>query len=84
MYFLLDFNPSLSMSFLIALLISTKIKTNNVIKRTIFNINKYCKFCSFSSINPLLINVKKVKKPMNNVIINKIIRYMFFLINSDI
>ena len=31
-YFLFDFNPSLSISFLIALLISTKIKTNNTIK----------------------------------------------------
>ena len=33
---------------------------------------------------PLPIKVKKVKKPMDNVIINKNIKYMFFLIKSYI
>ena len=50
----------------------------------ILSINKYCKFWSFNSIKPLSIKVKKVKKPIDNVIINNIIKYMFFLINSDI
>ena len=44
MYFLFDFKPSLSISFLIALLISIKIKTKSAIKRTMFSINKICKF----------------------------------------
>jgi hypothetical protein len=43
-YFLFDFNPSLSISFLIALLISIKIKINSANKRTIFRTNKICKF----------------------------------------
>jgi hypothetical protein len=43
-YFLLDFNPSVSMSFLIAFLISKKIKIKRSANKTIFRINKYCKF----------------------------------------
>ena len=43
-YFLFDFNPSLSISFLIALLISIKIKIKSATKRTIFRTNKICKF----------------------------------------
>ena len=81
-YFLFDFKPSLSISFLIALLISIKIKTKSATKRTIFRTNNICKFWSDNSINPLSIKVKKVKKPIDNVIINNIIRYIFFLINS--
>jgi len=81
---LFDFKPSLSISFLIALFISIKIKTKSAINRTMFRNNKICKFRSVNSINPLSIKVKKVKKPIDNVIINNIIRYMFFLINSYI
>ena len=73
-YFLFDFKPSLSISFLIALLISTKIKTKSAIKRTMLRTNKICKFWSVNSINPLSIKVKKVKKPNDNVIIDNIIR----------
>ena len=43
-YFLFDFKPSLSISFLIALLISIKIKTKSATKRIIFRINKIYKF----------------------------------------
>ena len=43
-YFLFDFKPSLSISFLIALLISTKIKTKSAINRTMLRTNKICKF----------------------------------------
>ena len=82
-YFLFDFNPSLSISFLIAFLISKKIKIKRS-NKTIFRINKYCKFCSDSSIKLLSIKVKKVKKPTDNVIINRNIKYMFFLIKSYI
>ena len=68
----------------IALLISRKIKTKSKINKIMFSINKYCKFSSDNSIKPLSIKVKKVKKPIDNVIINNIIRYIFFLINSYI
>ena len=44
MYFLFDFNPSLSISLLIAFLISKKIKIKRSVNKTIFKINKYCKF----------------------------------------
>ena len=42
-----------------------------------------CKFCSDNSIKPLSIKVKNVKKPIDKVIINNSIRYMFFFIKSD-
>jgi len=84
MYFLLDRKPSLSMSFLMAFLISLIIKINNKNKKKILSISKNCKFCSDKSIKPLSIKVKKVKKPIDNVIINNIIKYMFFLIKSNI
>jgi hypothetical protein len=73
-YFLLDFNPSLSMSVLIALLISKKINTKSEVRSSIFNIRRYCKFLSVNFINPLSIKVKNVKKPIDNVIINNIIK----------
>ena len=73
-YFLLDFNRSLSMSVLIALLISKKINTKSEVKSNIFNIRRYCKFLSVNFINPLSIKVKNVKKPIDNVIINNIIK----------
>ena len=84
MYFLLDFNPSLSISFLIAFLISKKIKTKRSESKAIFKINRYCKFWLESSKGLLSIKVKKVKKPTDNVIINRNIKYMFFLIKSYI
>ena len=83
-YFLFDFNPSASISFLIALLISKKIKIKRNESKTIFKINKYCKFWLESSMGLLSIKVKKVKKPTDNVIINRNIKYMFFLIKSYI
>jgi len=84
MYFLFDLSPSLSMSFLIAFLISKKINTKRSINKKIFKISKNLKFSSESLINPLSIKVKKVKKPIDNVIINRNIKYMFFLIKSYI
>ena len=72
------------MSFLIAFLISKKTKTKRSASKTIFKINKYCKFLLESSMALLSIKVKKVKKPIDNVIINKKIKYMFFLIKSYI
>ena len=84
MYFLFDLSPSLSMSFLIAFLISKKINTKRSINKKIFKISKNLKFSSESLINPLSIKVKKVKKPIDNVIVNRNIKYMFFLIKSYI
>jgi hypothetical protein len=42
-YLLFDDRPSLSISFLIDLFISLKIKANNKKSKKIFKINKYCK-----------------------------------------
>ena len=83
-YFLFDLKPSLSISFLMALLISKKIKIKSKIKRIMFKTNKNWRFFSESSMKLLSINVKNVKKPIDNVIKNNKIRYMFFLIKSDI
>ncbi len=73
MYLLLDDSPSLSISFLIDLLISLKIKINNRNSKKIFEINRYCKFFSLSSMKPRSINVKKVKKPTISVIVDRTI-----------
>ena len=59
-------------------------KKNRRNNRAIFVIKRNCKFLLESSIYPLPIKVKKVKKPIDNVIINKNIKYMFFLIKSYI
>ena len=72
------------MSFLMVFLISKKINTKRNINKKIFKISKNLKFWSESLINPLSIKVKKVKKPIDNVIINRNIKYMFFLIKSYI
>jgi len=72
------------MSFLMVFLISKKINTKRNINKKIFKISKNLRFWSESLINPLSIKVKKVKKPIDNVIINKNIKYMFFLIKSFI
>ena len=77
-YFLFDFRPSLSISFLIDLFISKKINTNNKKSRRIFDISKYCKLLWFNSIKLLSINVKKVKKPTNNVILDRIMMNIFY------
>ena len=84
MYFLFDVSPSLSISILIVFFISKKIKIKSKNNKAIFKTNKNCKFLFDSSINPLPKKVKKVKKPMDSVIINKNIKYMFFLIKLAI
>ncbi len=84
MYFLFDLRPSLSISFLIALLVSINIKINKINNKTILRISNNCRFLSDNSIKPLSINVKKVKNPTDNVIIKRNIKYMFFLIKSAI
>ena len=58
-YFLFDLSPSLSISFRIVFLISRKIKIKRSESKTIFKINKYCKFWLESSKGLLSIKVKK-------------------------
>ena len=58
-------------------------KINNIISKIILRIIKNCKFLLDNSIKPLSIKVKKVKNPTDNVIINKKIKYMFFLITQS-
>ena len=84
MYFLFDVNPSLSISDLIALLMSKKISPYSKISKKIFKINKYWRFCWFNSIELLSMNVKKVKKPTKRVMRNIKIMNIFFFKNSCI
>ena len=57
---------------------------NNAKSNKIFRINKYCKLFSFNSIKLRSINVKKVKKPKNSVIVDRTIMNIFFFKNSII
>ena len=84
MYRLFDFKPSLSISFLIDFFTSKKMKINNKKSNKILRINKYCKLFWFNSIKLLFIKVKKVKKPINSVILDRIIMNIFFFKNSNI
>ena len=61
-----------------------KININNKKSSMIFEINKYCKLLWFNSTKLLSINVKKVKKPTNSVILDSIIMNIFFFKNSNI
>ena len=83
-YFLFDFEPFTSISFLMDFFISRKTKTKKNTSNTMFTINKYCKLTSFNSIKLLSINVKNVIKPTNNVIRKIKIIKIFFFINSSI
>ena len=84
MYFLFELRPSLSISFFIAFFISKKMNTKSKKSKKIFKINNNCKLLSDNSMKPLSIKVKKVKKPIESVIIKRNIKYIFFLINSYI
>ena len=63
---------------------SKKMKINNKKSNKILRINKYCKLFWFNSIKLLFIKVKKVKKPINSVILDRIIMNIFFFKNSNI
>ena len=54
------------------------------INNKMFANRRYCKFASFNSIKLLLINVKKVKKPTDNVTIKTIAINIFSFINLNI
>ena len=75
--------PPLSISTFIDLLISTKTNKNNKKSKNIFKINKFCKLSWFNSKKLLSMNVKKVKKPTDSVIIDRIIINIFFFKNSN-
>ena len=81
-YLLFEDKPSLSISFLIDFFISLKINIKSKKSKKIFNINKYCKLSWFNSIKLRSINVKNVKKPINSVILDRIIMNIFFFKNS--
>jgi len=68
----------------IYLRISKKIKTKKKNSKIIFDISRICKFCSVKSIKLLSMNVKRVKKPTNNVIKKIKVINIFFLIKSII
>ena len=77
-YFLLVFRLFLSISFLIDLSISKKIKINNKNNKIKLLNSKNCKFILDNLIKPLSMKVKKVKKLTDNVIINKKLSICFF------
>jgi len=83
-YFLFEFMPSLSMSFLIVFLISEKMKKKSNNNKIIFEIRRNCKFIFESSIKLFSIKVKKVITPTDKVMIKRNIKYIFFLIKSYI
>ena len=57
---------------------------NNKNSNKIFRTNKNCKLFWFNSIKLLSMNVKNVKKPINSVILDRIIMNIFFFKNSNI
>ena len=83
-YFLLAFDPSTTISLLIEFFTSIKMKRKNITRRTILDINKYCKFLSLSLIKLLSKKVKKVTKPNNNVIKKLVTINRFFLMKFSI
>ena len=68
----------MSISDLIDVFISKKTKMNNNTNKIMLEINKYWRVCWFKFIKLLSINVKNVKKPVNNVMRNKIMIVIFF------
>ena len=56
---------------------------NSKNSKIIFKTNKICKLFWFNSTKLLSINVKKVKKPMNSVILDRTIMNIFFFKNSN-
>ena len=66
------------MSFLIVFFTSKKIKPNNKAKSPILSTNKYWRLFWVNWIKLLSIKVKNVTKPINKVIVKRIIINMFF------
>ena len=83
-YFLLALDPSTTISLFIEFLTSRNINRKNMIKRTMLDNKRYCKFWSLSLIKLLSKKVKKVTKPNNNVIKKIITINKFFLIKLSI
>tara|TARA_B100000768_G_C11010400_1_gene261739 strand:- start:74 stop:472 length:399 start_codon:yes stop_codon:yes gene_type:complete len=83
-YFLFALEPDISISIFQEFLTSIKIikKRNN--NKPTLDIKSICRFTSLNSIKLLSIKVKKVKKPIKRVIINRNPINIFFLINSSI
>tara|TARA_Y200000002_G_C22538759_1_gene603011 strand:- start:156 stop:536 length:381 start_codon:yes stop_codon:yes gene_type:complete len=83
-YLRLALDPSTTISLLIEFFTSKKIKRKNITRRTILDINKYCKFWSLSLIKLLSKKVRNVKKPNNNVTRKIITIKKFFLMKFSI
>jgi len=83
-YFLFALDPLIPISILSEFLISTKIiiKKNN--SKNTLTIRSICRLASLNLIKLLSINVRKVKKPKDNVIKNINTIKKFFLIKSNI
>jgi hypothetical protein len=78
----LALEPLISTSIFNDFLTSIKIMKKKSNNKAILSIRINCKFPSLSLIKLLSINVKKVKKAMNSVIIKTIAKNTFFLIKS--
>ena len=61
-----------------------ELNINSKKSNKVFNINKCCKLSWFNSIKLRSINVKKVKKPINSVILDSVIMMIFFFKSSNI
>ena len=84
MYFLLAIDPLTFMSFFNEFFISIKMIQKKIINKTTFDNRRYCRLDSFKSIKLLFINVKKVKKPTDNVTIKIIAMNILSFINRNI
>ena len=79
-YFLLAFDPLTFMSFFNEFLISLKVTRKKNSNKTIFAIKRFCRFYCVNLIKLLSIKVKKVKKPIDNVVTKiRIINKYFFI-----
>ena len=83
-YFLLALDPLILISSFNAFLISINMIKKNINYKTMLLLSSVCRLNSLSLIKLLSINVKKVKKPTDKVIIDIITKNIFFLINFAI
>ena len=83
-YFLLAIEPLTLILFFIEFLISIKIKIKKNIKSIKFNIKRYCKLLSLSSIKLLPIKVKNVRKANKSVKIKITIMNKFLFNKANI
>ena len=83
-YFLLAIEPLTLILFLIEFFISMKIKIKKTIRSIKFNIKRYCKLLSLSSIKLFPIKVKNVRKANKSVKIKITIMNKFLFNKANI